>query len=454
MAKSKVKKEMSLEERLDAALVPEDEQPYEVPGNWCWVKLGTVIRTSKEKTENFDDLSTKYVGLEHLEKDRGIIGYGSVDGVKSLKSIFHKGQVLYGKLRPYLNKHDVADFDGVCSTDILVFDAWKAVSNIFLNYYFNQKDFLEYAISHSKGINLPRVSEDTILDAAFPLPPLAEQQRIVERIESLFSQLDEARDKVQEALDSFEKRKASLYKEAFSGKLTQNWRKHHCISDDSWENTTIGSISSLITKGASPRWQGVQYTDDESQTLFVTSENVREGYLDLSKKKYLDNKINDIQKRSILLYGDVLVNIVGASIGRSAIYNSDVLANTNQAVCIVRLNDMQLNTYVCFYLNSPTAQHYYMTNKVETARANISLADISNMPISLPDGDEIQEIIKLLTGMINEEDSVKDMVNAIIENIDMTKKSILAKAFRGELGTNDPEDDSALELLEQILKDS
>ena len=114
MAKGKKNDALTIEERLEAALVPEDEQPYEVPKNWCWVRLGAVVKSSKEKTETFDERSVKYVGLEHIEKDKGIIGYGTVDGIKSLKNVFHRGQVLYGKLRPYLNKHDVVDYDGVC----------------------------------------------------------------------------------------------------------------------------------------------------------------------------------------------------------------------------------------------------------------------------------------------------------------------------------------------------
>lgn len=452
MARGK-KKESALtpEEKLAQALVPVEEQPCQVPGNWCWTTLGSLVDTSKEKTEDFSDPDVKYVGLEHLEKDAGIIGSASAEGVKSLKNVFHPGQILYGKLRPYLNKHDVADFDGVCSTDILVFNVRKTAIAQYVDFFLNQRSFIEYAVANSKGINLPRVSEEVVLDAVCPLPPLAEQQRIVDCIEYLFAKLDEAKEKAQSVLDSFETRKAAILHKAFTGELTAKWRAEHGVNLDGWQQTTIGKESLLMTKGASPRWQGITYTDDKSQTLFVTSENVRDGYLDLTKEKYLDNRINEIQRRSVLQKGDVLVNIVGASIGRAAIFDLECLANTNQAVCLIRSKGSVVNRFLCYYLNSPVALTYYGENKVETARANISLTNISDMGIALPSVVEQHEIVSILDSLFAKEQQAKEAAEAVLEKIDLLKKSILARAFRGELGTNDPTEESAVELLKAIL---
>lgn len=106
---------------------------------------------------------------------------------------------------------------------------------------------------------------------------------------------------------------------------------------------TLGEISGLITKGASPSWQGFSYINDKSQTLFVTSENVREGYLDLSSPKYVEDGFNVKQKRSVIHKGDFLINIVGASIGRAAQFNLDCKANMNQASALVRIKDRRIN---------------------------------------------------------------------------------------------------------------
>ena len=192
LAMPKKKTALTIEERLQQALVPAEEQPYEVPENWVWVRLGAVCYASKEKSNDFSN-EIKYIGLEHLEKDKGIVGFSSADKVKSTKNAFQEGQILYGRLRPYLNKHDIASFSGVCSTDILVFEASVLVANVLVDKFFNLPFFIEYVVANSKGINLPRVSEKTILNTTFPLPPLSEQQRIVERIEELFDKLDESK---------------------------------------------------------------------------------------------------------------------------------------------------------------------------------------------------------------------------------------------------------------------
>jgi len=152
---------------------------------------------------------------------------------------------------------------------------------------------------------------------------------------------------------------------------------------------TLGELSELITKGASPSWQGFSYTDDNSQTLFVTSENVREGYLDLSSPKYIEDGFNEKQKRSMIHKGDFLINIVGASIGRAAQFNLDCKANMNQAAALVRVHDDRIrDKYLLIYLNSEKAQHMYNSMKSDTGRANLSLQDINDLSIMIPSVDK------------------------------------------------------------------
>ena len=152
---------------------------------------------------------------------------------------------------------------------------------------------------------------------------------------------------------------------------------------------TLGELSELITKGASPSWQGFSYTDDNSQTLFVTSENVREGYLDLSSPKYIEDGFNEKQKRSMIHKRDFLINIVGASIGRAAQFNLDCKANMNQAAALVRVNDDRIrDKYLLIYLNSEKAQHMYNSMKSDTGRANLSLQDINDLSIMIPPVDK------------------------------------------------------------------
>ena len=199
--------------------VAKEECPYELPAGWKWVRLGSIIEASKETTDVFDS-TQKYIGLENMQKGAGITGCRGATGIRSLKNVFHENCILYGKLRPYLNKHGIADFDGVCSTDILVFNAKDNVLPQYVNYYFDTDSFFQYVVENSKGINLPRVSEKVVLDAICPLPPLSVQNSIIKKIEFLFIKLSSAKDLVQNVLDSCETSKAAILHKAFTGELT------------------------------------------------------------------------------------------------------------------------------------------------------------------------------------------------------------------------------------------
>ena len=225
--------------------IKEEEYPYELPEGWKWERLGKCVNLSANKTELFLD-STKYVGLENIEKDTGIIKYEIGAELKSIKNVFVEGQILYGKLLPYLNKHGIAKFKGVCSTDILVFSANNDVSNKWVDYYFNMPSFISYAISNSTGINLPRVNSKSILSYVIPIPPKETQQKIVDIIESLFAKLDIAQEKVEQVLAESENRRSAILHNAFSGKLTEKWREENNVSFDSWNEYKIKDIAKNI----------------------------------------------------------------------------------------------------------------------------------------------------------------------------------------------------------------
>ena len=454
----KAAKELSPEEKLQQALVPAEEWPYPIPENWCWVRLGSLctdIQYGYTAKAIFDNNYPKMLRITDIQG--GEVDWDNVPNCEITENDFKKYELV---------SHDIvfARTGATTGKSCFVLEPPKSVYasyliRIRLNSSFNKK-YVYYILQSevywkqimelSSGIAQPGVNAAKLQSLLCPLSPLSEQQRIVDRIESLFAKLDEAKEKAQAVVDGFELRKSAILHKAFTGELTERWRKEHGVGLESWTETTIGEQAELITKGASPRWQGVEYTDDKSQTLFVTSENVREGYLNFTKEKYLSNKINDIQKRSILNYGDVLVNIVGASIGRAAIYNLHQLANTNQAVCIVRLKPGISNEFVCTYLNAPIAQSYYYDNKVETARANISLGSISAMYINLPTSAEQKEIVDTLNMALEMEQQAKEAAEAVLSQIDTMKKAILARAFRGELGTNNPKEEWAGTLLNKL----
>lgn len=256
-----------------------------------------------------------------------------------------------------------------------------------------------------------------------PLAPLPEQRAIVAKIEELFTDLDKGIADLKKAQDQLKVYRQAVLKKAFEGELTNTQMTPR----------TLDSLTSIITKGASPKWQGFDYTTDSNQLLFVTSENVREGYISLEKEKYLPVGFNEVQKRSVLQKGDVLFNIVGASIGRAAIFELDKLSNINQAVALIRLDEEVLNQYVNYFLNSEGAKQEYLKKQVEVARANLSLQNVKDIEIPFCNVDKQRIVIQEIESRLSVCDKVEQSITESLEKSKALRQSILKKAFEGTL---------------------
>lgn len=245
----------------------------------------------------------------------------------------------------------------------------KYVLNIFGRIGFKKLESL--ALGQSGQIEM---SVDTISNFKIPLPPKNIQEKIVSELEVL----EEKEEKKAKEIDNL-KDKINV--------IVASFHNSNC------KRKKLGILATLITKGSSPTWQGISYTLTP-EILFVTSENVREGFLDFSKKKYLEKRFNEIQSRSILQKDDILINIVGASIGRAAIYTLPDIANINQAVALVRCKkDIIEIKLLNYFLNSIHALNIYNSMKKDVARANLSLQNISDIKIPLPSLPEQQKIV-------------------------------------------------------------
>lgn len=215
----------------------------------------------------------------------------------------------------------------------------------------------------------------------------------------------------------------AVLKKAFEGEL----------SNSILEKTRIESLSMLITKGSSPKWQGFNYIDDKDQLLFITSENVREGYISIEKEKYLPLGFNEVQKRSVLQKGDLLFNIIGASIGRAAVFELDKVSNINQAVALIRLNEEVSKKYLNYFLNSEIAKQEYLKKQVEVARANLSLQNVNDIEVPISSRAIQELIIKEIESRLSVCDKVEESITESLQKAEALRQSILKKAFEGKL---------------------
>lgn len=331
----------------------------------------------------------------------------------------------------------------------------------------------------SHHVSQSSVSRNILLETPILLPPLGEQKRIVAKVEQLLARVNAARERLAKVPEILKHFRQSVLAAACSGRLTADWRNNHpevepasvflkriakdykgktasshysySMDNDipkSWSLCNLGTLTELITKGASPNWQGINYVD--KGILFVTSENVGLGHLILENKKFVEEKFNQIQKRSILKRGDILTNIVGASIGRTTIFDLDEKANINQAVSLIRLKNKMSSNYILTVLNSPAIVDFMNSTKVDVARANLSLKDVASFPIPLPPITEQQEIVHRVEALFKIADQIEERYQKARAYVDKLTRSILAKAFRGELVFQDPDDEPASELLKRI----
>lgn len=453
MARGKKKETLTPEDRLQAALVPESEQPYKVPGNWCWVSLQAIdqYRASSTDPSKYPDTLFELYSVPSSADNYPEIVSGCEIG--STKQSVQKGDVLLCKINPRINRvWKVSQYTGnalLASSEWIIIRNSKIVSD-YLMYCFRAPYFREYMLSNVSGVggSLMRAQPKYVKTYPVPLPPLPEQQRIVDRIESLFAKLDEAKQKAQDALDSFETRKAAILHKAFTGELTAQWRKEHGVGMESWETHELVECFEIVS--------GIQKTPARSPKdnpiPYLAVANVYRDKIDLSDIRYFEVTPEEIEKLK-LQDKDILIvegNGSGNEIGRCAMWHNELPLCIHQNHIIRMRNKTAdvLPEYVLYYLNSQAGRSVMQERAKTTAGLyNLSAGKVKTIPLAFASLDEQIEIVRILDDLLVKEQQAKEAAEGVLEQIDLIKKAILARAFRGELGTNDPSEESAEELL-------
>lgn len=291
----------------------------------------------------------------------------------------------------------------------------------FLAYYIQSKEGFDQITGQMTGAAIKRIILKTIKSSQIPLPPLPEQKRIV-------AILDEAFTGITQAINNAEKNLANA-RELFESYLNSVFTQ----KGEGWVDKPLGVLTEKITKGSSPKWQGISYVE-EPGTLFITSENVRTNKMNYQKTKFVEEIFNEKDSKSILKKGDVLTNIVGASIGRTAVFDRDDIANINQAVCLIRCdNDKLMNKYLAYLFNSPFFKKILHDNEINNARANLSLGFFRSLEIPVPNLIEQEILVTNIDAISSETQHLETIYQQKLTALAELKQSILQKAFTGEL---------------------
>lgn len=273
--------------------------------------------------------------------------------------------------------------------------------------------------------------------------------RIVDRIESLFAKLDEAKQKAQDALDSFEIRKAAILHKAFAGELTAQWRKEHGVGMESWRRIPLKKCGSWYG-GGTPSMGHPEYWENGT-LLWVTSKDMKNDLIEdtLMHTNMLgveNSSANYIEEPAVLfvMRGGILRRTFPVCMVKKPFtVNQDLKA-------LVPTDDINLE-YLFWVCKANEKQILEKCMKSGTTVESINTTALRDFEIPIAEENEQAEIVRLLDDLLAKEQQAKEAAEGVLEQIDLIKKAVLARAFRGELGTNDPSEESAVELLKVIM---
>ena len=431
----KIKKEKPLPE------ITEDEKPFDIPESWKWVRFGNISTYNyrKEKVsanEITEDMWS--LDLEDIEKESGKI----VNICKALerkisgdKVRFYKGQILYSKLRPYLKKILVAPDDGICSSEMVPFNMYGNIDSQYVVYFLKSPhvDFIINSVTY--GVKMPRVGTDTMIKLPFPLPPLAEQKRIVAKVEELLPYIDryeQAWSKLEQFNSRFpEDMKKSLLQYAIQGKLVEQrpeegtaeelfaliqQEKQRLIAEkkikkekqlpeitedekpfdipESWKWVRLRDIISVLGDGI----HGTPQYDDTGKYFFINGNNLVKGEIVIKSDTKKVSYEEFIKYEKPLDENTILVSING-TIGNYAFYNEEPVI-LGKSACYFSLISGIDKEYICHLLNTQHFLDYAVKEATQTTIKNVSLKAMRMLPVPLPPLAEQKRIVEKLEHLL------------------------------------------------------
>lgn len=452
----KKKTALTIEERLQQALVPAEEQPYEVPENWVWVRLGSLYEVNP-KNKAADELDAAFIPMEKISA--GMLSeysYETQEWCKAKKghTQFADGDVAFAKISPCFENrksmmlNNLPNSIGGGTTELIILRN-ASINQKYTFWLVSDERFIRGGVqTYSGTVGQQRINMDYVRSYPIPLPPLSEQQRIVERIEELFTKLDEAKERLQEVADSFAVRKAAILHKAFTGELTKQWRRENGVSDESWEERKLGEVGSWLG-GGTPSTSREEYWEN-GNILWITSKDMKSAVIEDTLMKV--NEIGVKNSSANYIEKPALLVVMRSGILRRtfpvAMVKKPFTVNQDLKAIIPDKDDLE---FLFWMLLSNERRILDSCMKNGTTVESINSNALKAFAFKCPTLSEQHEIVRLIDDLLARERSAQQAAEQALASIDLMKKSILARAFRGELGTNKA---SALELLKQVLAEN
>ncbi|MGD9732328.1 MAG: N-6 DNA methylase [Desulfamplus sp.] len=357
---------------------------------WEMVRLGEVCyRVSESINPNAKDGEVRYIGLENIESNTGNL-IGSIsskyEDIKSTKNIFEKNDILYGKLRPNLNKVHLANFAGICSTDIYVLRTKNNSLPEYLNSFLRSVKFNEQVLQGLGGAQLPRVNFDFMENLQIPLPPLEVQQEIVSEIEGYQKLIDGAR------------------------QVVDSWKPQIEINPE-WEMVRLGEVCE-IKSGGTPNTSEKSFYDG-GNIPWLKSEVCKDKIIEKPNSFITEEGLNSSSAKMLKKYS-TLIALVGATIGKTGFITFEASTNQNVAA-LYPIDTQQLNELYLFYSTQCLYSHFMRLGDGKFKMANLSF--VKSLEIPLPPLEIQQEIVAKIEAERKAVDGCRELIKIYEEKI-------------------------------------
>ncbi len=368
-----------------------------------------------------------YLGLEHLAPGRLIrIGGGQASEMRSNTSAFRPGDVLYGKLRPYLDKAILAEEAGVCTMELLVLRPKVDVDPRYLAAVVHSPSFLEYAVAGTTGVQHPRTSWAHTREFQTPALTLAEQQQVADRLWLVHKAISGSETLVEEGQTL---KRAAMHK-LFTHGLRGEAQKETEIGPvpESWGVTTVGSVA--VVKGGKRMPKGVSLTVENTGQPYIRVTDFRDHGVDIEQVLFVPNGYESVISRYIISSEDVYISIAGTIGLVGQVPQTLDRANLTENAAKITLADRNLlPRFLMYALASDTCKRQIAQSTATNAQPKLALTRIEQITLPLPSSDEQDEIVAILDATDRKID-LHRRKRAVLEEL---FKALLHKLMTGEI---------------------
>ena len=384
---------------------------------WQIRKLGDVCSVRRDSSIH---TGMNYVGLEHISSGNGVlVSLADTSGVIGTTNLFNAGDVLYGKLRPYLKKVIVADCDGCCSTEILPIRCNGDILPDFLKYWFLEDGITDKINATCGGCRMPRANMKDVFQFAFAFPSLPEQQRIVDILDREFAKID--------ALKANTEKSLQAAKDLFQATTDT------MMSNGQWRELTIGEIAKI--KGGKRVPKGYKLEKEPTAHRYIRVADFTDlGTIRTESVLYISDEVYKSIKAYTISSKDVYISIAG-TIGKSGII-PDTLdgANLTENACKLVLGPNFYNRFVFFATKTSSFKKQVETLTMQAAQPKLALTRLATIRVRVPSSIKEQEtIVERLDGIADTIALLQENYQKALTLCDDLKQSLLRKAFNGEL---------------------